>query len=304
MEAIGAVMVDSNIRDLDAFLADPEPEYDWLVPGVIERGDRIILTGPEGGGKSTFLRQLAVQVGAGVHPFTGARITPARVLLLDVENGRRHVRRQMRALRAAAGVRLEPDHVFPIVRPAGLDLLEEADRGWLARVVDAVQPDLLVGGPLYKLGSGDPSSEEAAKPVARAIDDLRDAYDCAVILEAHQPYASNGGHRPERPYGASLWSRWPEFGLHLSEAGQLRHWRGDRDERDWPSALQRGGEWPWSVLTDPVAVTFARMLALVEEHGRLSYREIAERLGTSKTTVERAIQANRSEWDRRFAQLA
>ena len=33
-----------------------------------------------------------------------------------------------------------------------------------------------------------------------------------------------------RPYGASIWMRWPEFGLHITDTGQLKHWRGDRDE--------------------------------------------------------------------------
>ena len=34
--------------------------YDWAIPGLLERGDRLILTGSEGGGKTTMLRQIAV----------------------------------------------------------------------------------------------------------------------------------------------------------------------------------------------------------------------------------------------------
>ena len=118
------------------------------------------------------------------------------------------------------------------------------------------------------------------------------------MMEAHQPYAA-GGRRAERPYGASLWSRWPEFGLHLAESGELRHWRGARDEREWPGALVRGGEWPWTAPTDSKAVTFARMCEAVLETGELlSYRDLAARLGCSKTTVERAIDANKAEWKR------
>jgi hypothetical protein len=52
-----------------------------------------------------------------------------------------------------------------------------------------------------------------------------------------------------RPYGASLWSRWPEFGIYLSPKGTLTHWRGQRDERAWPEALERSDPWPWAVAT-------------------------------------------------------
>jgi ATPase subunit of ABC transporter with duplicated ATPase domains len=67
---------DIGLLDLDAFLAEPDPEYDWLIPGLLERGDRVIVTGQEGKGKSTLLRQIGVQVAAGIHPFTLDDIVP------------------------------------------------------------------------------------------------------------------------------------------------------------------------------------------------------------------------------------
>lgn len=62
--------------ELDQFLAEPEPDYDWLIPDILERGDRVILTGGEGAGKSTLLRQIGVQCASGIHPFTHATIKP------------------------------------------------------------------------------------------------------------------------------------------------------------------------------------------------------------------------------------
>ena len=46
------------------------------------------------------LRQVAVSTAAGVHPFNGARNSPRRVLLVDLENGQRTLRRHLRHLRA------------------------------------------------------------------------------------------------------------------------------------------------------------------------------------------------------------
>ena len=139
----------TNVSDLDDFLDEDEPEHDYIVPEVLERRDRVILTGPEGGGKSTLMRQFAVQAGAGIHPFTLEDVPPVRVLLVDLENSRRHVRRKFRPLRLSAGARLERGNVIPIIRPAGIDLLLPEDRDWLRHQVECSAPDLLILGPSY-----------------------------------------------------------------------------------------------------------------------------------------------------------
>lgn len=234
-------------QELDAFLAEPDPDHDWLIPEVLERGDRLVLTGPEGGGKSTLLRQLGVQIAAGTHPFTLEKIDPVRVLLVDLENSTRQVRRSMRPLRLAAGDRYQVGYLHVKVEPAGIDLFgHAADRDWLADRVQETAAEVLILGPLYKLAAGDPTLEEVARTVAATLDHLRADHGLAVILEAHTPHAANGNRRPTRPYGASLWLRWPEFGKHLDPGGRLSDWRGPRDERTWPRSLKRGGEWPWT----------------------------------------------------------
>jgi replicative DNA helicase len=110
----------------------------------------VILTALEGGGKSTLLRQSAVQVASGIHPFTLDEIDPVRVLLVDCENGRRHVRRKLRPLRDEAGDRYRSGYLRVKVETGGLDLLRDEDRGTLGRMVEHHEPDLLVLGPIYK----------------------------------------------------------------------------------------------------------------------------------------------------------
>jgi hypothetical protein len=239
-----------GLTTLADLLASKDQDYDWLIPGLIERGDRFMLTGAEGGGKSTLLRQIGVAVGAGLHPFTSLPIGPLRVLLVDCENSRRQITREFHrvlAVGALAGGRKEraTQSVFVACRSEGLvldgihDL--DGDRAWLELTIEAAQPELVILGPLYKLIGGDPTEEPPSRELAKFIDSLRGSYGFAVMLEAHTP------HTQKRPYGWSGWKRWPEFGLHLDPGGEVSRWRGDREERHWPEQMRRGNrtEWPW-----------------------------------------------------------
>lgn len=280
-------------------IEEPEPEYDWAIPKVMEHTDRLIFTGEEGHGKSTLLRQISVQSGSGIHPFTLHPMPPLPTLLLDVENSRNQIRRKSRPLVEAAGLRLPRGRTSVVVRPQGLDLSSSLDRRLVEGWIQKAQPRLLIAGPLYKLMSGNPNEEQVAKPVAEYLDHIRVEYDLTLILEAHSPYASNGGERPKRPYGWSGWSRWPEFGLHIGKDGKLTHWRGPRDEREWPRSLQWGDPWPW-VLGEDDRYS-AILAACVEIAQMLGYkpvlRELEEKLPFSKSAIGRAIQADQERWD-------
>jgi AAA domain len=179
----------------------------------------------------------------------------------------------------------------------GLDLLDHDDAEWLLDLVATTGPDLLMIGPLYKLAGGDPTEEQVARTVAAWLHRIRHDTGCAVLIEAHSPYASSGRHRPTRPYTASLWSRWPEFGLHLSKEGQLQHWRPPRDEREWPALLQRAGGWPWTVVTRPRDQLWAGIKELCQAAGdQLSYRDLADLTGSSVGSVQRAVGEHPDAW--------
>jgi AAA domain/DnaB-like helicase N terminal domain len=302
---LGAVPIGGvDATELSALLAvEDDEEYDWLVPGLLERRDRVILTGKEGTGKSTLLRQIAVQLAAGIHPFTTAPIDPVKVLLIDLENGERHVKRKLRALYLAAGKDYAPEPGLHVrCRPEGIDLLVGEDVRWLAGLVGALAPDLLITGPIYKLAGGDPTEEATARAVVKCLDRLRADVGLTLILEAHSPHASGGPRRPERPYGASLWLRWPEFGMFLAPEGELRHWRGARDERAWPHGLARGGAWPWTPVSGVHDSLWHQIRTITLEAGEyLTQRNLATLTEKSQATVSRAIREHQVEYDSLFS---
>jgi len=250
--------------DLYEFLAIEDPENDWVIPGLLERSDRLIWTGFEGLGKSVITRQLAICAAAGLHPFEpGQPAKQQRVLYIDCENPDRKSRRQFRKLAEIARIKQSPvpEGGFRIIqRPEGIDLTTAEDSAWLLERVTAHKPDLLVIGPFYRLHMADTNDEKAARTVVAALDAARVKADCALITEAHAGHGM-GHERSVRPVGSSLLMRWPEFGYGIKPApnseqdehGRCRHvtvqaWRGPREERDWPRELiwgTREYDWPW-----------------------------------------------------------
>ncbi|MEE2050327.1 AAA family ATPase [Nocardiopsis tropica] len=244
------------------FLGVEDDPYDWVIPGLLERGDRLILTGMEGLGKTTLFRQIAVTLAAGIHPFTGAPIPAKTVLIVDVENSTTQARRALRPLWAKAHTleSQEPQetNLWIEVRPEGLDLANDRDVSWLLRRVAVLKPDLVALGPLYRLAPRALNSDDEAAPILAALNLVR-ARGCALLLEAHAGHATlgHGGKRDLRPRGSSALMGWPEFGYGIRPSDapnsngsgrrvELVSWRGDRDERDWPEELESGGAWPWS----------------------------------------------------------
>lgn len=235
--------------DINDLLAEEDEDYLWVIPGLIEEGDRLILTGNEGKGKSTLQRQIAVQLAQGIHPFTLDQIEPKRVMVFDLENSRRQVKRKIKEMAEIDSVPRGNLNITCL--PGGLDLSHKDFQTALTNAIAGFWPDILIIGPMYKMG-GQLEREEDSLKLATYLDNLRAVYKFALIMESHQPHqviTQQQRFRPERPYGSSLWMRWPEFGICLEDDGTLRHWRGQRDVREWPEKLRWGDTWPWMVDT-------------------------------------------------------
>ncbi len=244
--------------DVGTFVSGDD-SYDWLVPWLIERGERVLVVAGEKAGKSMILRQIAVCCSFGLHPFGRAPFAPLRVLMLDLENPVNLIRRKVRPMVAQAlAQRPSGDTTMMRVlcRPGGINLAKRSDSRWLAGQLAETKPDLVVAGPLYKMfRTSDKDWEAGAEAVTSVLDDLRTRMGFSLLVETHAPQ-EYGGKRNLRPIGSSIWLRWPEFILSFAALENYPHTirlttLAGRDERQWPPFLERGGQWPWTPCRDP-----------------------------------------------------
>jgi len=244
---------------------DDDDSYDWVIPNVLERQERLMVVASEGVGKTFLARQVALLSAAGIHPFTLERIKPIRTLTVDLENPPRIIRRTSRNIQRTAneyGFCSQPE-AHLLIKPDGLDLMKTGDRAFLEEAIESTKPDILFLGPIYKsfIDPGGRTSESIAIEIAKYFDSLRTFYNMAMWFEHHAPLGNSMSSRDLRPFGSAVWSRWPEFGLSLQPdptategyVYEVKHFRGARDRRQFPTKIKRGTLFPFEVLE------FARM---------------------------------------------
>jgi hypothetical protein len=239
----------------------PRGQVEFVIDNTLAKGERLVLIGFEGQGKSTLCRQVAVMVAAGIHPFTHlAMKEPKHVMFIDAEN---HPDQTLESWQQLVG--LAARHGFP-VQPGMLTILEEhlsqpdltspEGTAWLVERTHAYRPDLIVMGPLTNLADRDLRDDEPVRRLLRAVDASRSICNSAFVMEHHAPHKGAGDReRHLRPYGSSLLLKKPDYGYGIkpTEEEGIFEWfknRGPRvRSREWPEALREGVpntlDWPW-----------------------------------------------------------
>lgn len=248
------------VRQWDEYVDRDIPDNKWVLHHLLRQREVLVLTGFEGYGKSSMLKQIAGCAALGVHPFVLARVgDPARVLFVDCENTEHDCTEDFRRLRRAAETDgLYQGNALMIVDRPQMGLERASDLAWLVEQVTAYQPDLLVIGPLYAIVEGDLAREETMRAVKRAVTKVHQVTPCAVVIEHHAPHAAPGEPRKVRPIGSTVLMRWAGFGFGLRPTveGDMKApfefeaWRGSRRRgRAWPAQVQQAGTetegWFW-----------------------------------------------------------
>lgn len=234
----------------------------FVIPNVLAKGDRLLLTAFEGHGKSTLMRQLAIMVAAGIHPWDRSSIPPKKVVVVDSENHPDQVLtswQELIGLARANGHDIAPGMLTIIEAwDADLDLTTPEGHAWLMERVHAYQPDLMCIGPLYNLTAGDLKDPGPATLMKKAVNDARGICGTAFIMEHHAPHRSaTDAKRSVRPYGHTVLLRWPDFGygLNPTDTEGLYEWQKTRmprvRSRYFPEHVRWGKantkEFPWEI---------------------------------------------------------
>lgn len=235
-------------------------KIEFVVPNVLAKGDRLLLTGLEGHGKSLWLRQFATQVAAGIHPFTHADMDPQKVLVIDAEN---HPDQTLDTWQQLVGLAARHNH--PIERGMltvleawddEVDLTSQEGQAWLLERIHAYHPALVAMGPLYNMSNRDLKDDETVRKIKSIIGQARSISGSAFLLEHHAPHRGPmDKERSVRPYGSSTFLKFPEFGYGLKPLEQEGAYAWERTRfprirtRQFPEAFRWGApntdEWFW-----------------------------------------------------------
>lgn len=232
-----------DVQTAADYIALPEPGEDALLLGpLVRRGERTIVVGDTGHGKTTLTLQFleAILTGADVFDYTGIGRGP--VLWLDLEQGLRTIKRGLRE------ARLDGRHDALVVSvPDGLDLSADLEHQVeLERIIYEHEPTALALDPYYKAARIDNNEETPVIELMRNLDRLRAQYGFALIMPAHPRKDIPGRDGPRKltihdVAGSGAITRGAEIVLGIERlhhgAGRLRILK-DRD-----GDLQVGDAW-------------------------------------------------------------
>lgn len=178
-------------------LDEPGPEHEWLVKGIITRGEVSMMVGPSRSGKSFAAIDLAMSIGRGVDYF-GKRTLRGGVLYQAGEGGR-GVKKRFRAYRQAHGLSVsDPLPIAIMAQPIDLFASDDhtnkliEDACWLAVTQLSQRLELIVIDTLATATPGaDENSSKDVGPVLARCARVAKECDCAVMLVHHMNAAGN-----------------------------------------------------------------------------------------------------------------
>lgn len=261
-----------GIQDFCKLRFPPDIE---VIPGILAQANVALVTGFEGHGKTELLHQMAACTAGGIHVFTGAEIEPRKVLVIDAENPEHQAQFgwvNLVQVMARLGHAVDNDMLTILSEwQSEPDLLTVEGRAWLHERVEAYRPHLVVMGPVQNLCGRDVKDDEVVRRFKRSVNIARTICGSAFVVEHHAPHRMAGDpERATRPYGSSLFQKWPDFGYGLrplKDAEGVYDLHPNRKPRvrarAWPEQLRWGKpgthELPWMPVAPTDGGTVSRM---------------------------------------------
>lgn len=191
--------------DWATVLDGPEPEEDWVLWPLAERGQSVSLYSAPKVGKSLLLLDMLARACAGRRVLGGQSADPVRVLYLDAENTRKDLRKRLGDMSADPAALEGLVYLsFPPLAP--LDTARGAAE--LVELVDQHRPDLLVIDTVSRFIDGPENDADTWLNVYRlALAPLK-ARDVAVIRLDHTGKDAERGERGSSAKNGDVDASW------------------------------------------------------------------------------------------------
>jgi RecA-family ATPase len=161
---------------------------DYLVEGIAEAGDKVVVVAPSKNRKTFFTLGLAIALAAGLPEYAGLQIAkPRRVLLAQLEVKGKKFRKRMKLIMDSMGLCAHDlGDRLQIINARGCMGSEPLGRmDLIAAQARKMNAELVVLDPLYKVVVGSESDVEVMQPVIAKFDEVIHETGAALLYVAH-----------------------------------------------------------------------------------------------------------------------
>jgi len=191
----------------DLFCLSKLPEVPYYVKDWLPKRGKSLLYAPAKAGKSTLCLQLSRCIGCG-EAFLGRPTTQGSILYIQLELGEEILQFNMK--------RTGKDYNNVFVGTTFSMKLDSADgQRKLWRAMEAVEPNVLILDPWYKLLLGDENESADVRKIVDFLDTVIEGFGCSIFLIHHA-----GKDLSKRGRGSSVLEDWVDSYLQMQQTSK------------------------------------------------------------------------------------
>jgi RecA-family ATPase len=168
---------------------------------------KALIYAPAKSGKSWLCLQISQAIGSG-QEILGLRTTQGTVLYVQFELGEGILQQRMLETKA------NYDNVF-VGTTFAMKLDTKPGQAMLSKVMEQIEPNVLILDPKYKAIMGDENEATEMRPICDFLDTLIEQYQCSILLIDHA-----GKDITKHSRGSSIWEDWVDSYIQMKQTSK------------------------------------------------------------------------------------